>query len=77
MCVSETRGRGRRDAASWASLVHRQRALDVGVEELVDELVLRVEELVRGPDSTILPFQSTAMKSAIRRAVPRSWLITM
>ena len=29
-----------------------------------------------GPDSTILPFQSTAMKSAIRRAVLRSWLIT-
>ena len=29
-----------------------------------------------GPDSTILPLQSTAMKSAIRRAVSRSWLIT-
>ncbi len=28
-----------------------------------------------GPDSTILPFQSTARKSAIRRAVLRSWLI--
>ena len=29
-----------------------------------------------GPDSTILPLHSTAMKSAIRRAVLRSWLIT-
>src|SRR4029077_10542482 len=29
-----------------------------------------------GPDSTILPFQSTAMKSETRRAVLRSWLIT-
>ena len=28
-----------------------------------------------GPDSTILPFHSTARKSAIRRAVLRSWLI--
>ena len=28
-----------------------------------------------GPDSTIFPFQSTARKSAIRRAVLRSWLI--
>ncbi len=30
-----------------------------------------------GPLSTIRPFQRTAMKSAMRRAVPRSWLITM
>ncbi len=29
-----------------------------------------------GPDSTILPLQRTAMKSAIRRAVLRSWEIT-
>ena len=28
-----------------------------------------------GPDSTILPFHRTARKSAIRRAVLRSWLI--
>src|SRR5262249_62001608 len=34
--------------APAVALVHRQRALDVGVQELADELVARVEELVRG-----------------------------
>src|SRR5689334_6038530 len=38
-------------------LIHRQGALDVRVEELVDELVARVEELVGGAglDDTALP----------------------
>src|SRR6266545_802565 len=46
-----------KQAASWASLVHRQGALDVCVEELADELVARVEELVRGArfDDPALP----------------------
>ena len=45
-------------------LFHSERALGLAGEELPDELVVRVEQLLAGPDSTIRPFQRIAMYSA-------------
>ena len=63
-------------ARGRAALIHRQWALDVGVQELADEFVLRVEELVcrAALDDLALPEDRQELCDPPRGR--ESWLIT-